>query len=300
MTTTENDLKVVEDYDVYSRTLDFNLQEEGDTDANFRTENDPNDPDEQRQDVITRVDRVAASCFCKDIIHGYFSTQDDDLCSLIVLYFRFESREDGHRIKKVEVQVTFSPKTKGDPDPIVEEIYPDGYFTVQPKTQHEVVTISGGVQVSEPTTGVGADLKREKTVEKDTEDMMKVQGSKEKEGRNWGKPNSVVWILRENGRDKTGVPTSMQACIRLKRKDMSRFQAHFTVKVTPTWLTSVLSCLKTDPKDHPVNFDPAQDPINHTEYDYDTDELGLPKLEDLSGVTVTTILWKAVKNKYQK
>ncbi|KAI1465213.1 uncharacterized protein F4812DRAFT_440128 [Daldinia caldariorum] len=290
----------MEEYGVPSRTLDFSFHEEAGTDANFRTENDPNYPNEQRQDVISRGGLVSASCYLKDIIHGYFSTDNDDLCSIIVPHFRFESCENGHRIKKVEIEITFSPKAKGDPTPIVEEIYPDGYFTLDYKSQHETVVHAGVLQVSEPVTGIlNAELKREKTVDKEAVDMTKVQGFKEK-SRNWGKPNRVQWILRENQTGKTGVPTSMQAAIRLRREDMSHFQAHFTMKVTPSWLTSVQSCLKSDPKDDPVNFDPAQNAINDSQNEHNTDELGMVRLEGLSDVTVTTILSKTTKDRDQK
>lgn len=284
----------------YLPSFSIKLRERGDSEANFRTEDDPEDPD-QRSNVIQRRGIFYADCFCIDIVHGYHSADSDDLCSVVVLKFRFEPLEGSHRIKKAEIQVTFSPKNKGDPDPVIDKMYPEGHFTVQPTTQHETVETSGGGKIGVNVGGVevGAEFKRDTTVEKDTTDSTTVQGFILTEGRNYGKPNSVWWTLRENKTRMTGVPTSMQAAILLKRKDMSKFQAHFTIKIFPNWLAAALSFMKSDPKDDPVTFDPWRDPTNKLQV-YDTNELGNSeklKLEDLSDVTVTTIYKDAIKER---
>ncbi|EXJ75789.1 uncharacterized protein A1O5_00296 [Cladophialophora psammophila CBS 110553] len=286
----------------YPPTFAIRLSQSGDSEANFRTEDDPEDPD-QRSNVIQRRGIFYADCFCTDIVHGYYSADpnSNDLASVIVLKFRFEPLEQNHRIKKVDIQVTFLPKNNEGCEPWIDRMHPEGFFSVQPTTQRETVNTSAGGKVGANATGVevGAELKREKTVERDTSDATTVQGFILTEGRNYGKPNSVSWILRENKTTKTGVPTSMQAAILLKRIDLSKFQAHFTLKIYPNWLATALSFMKSNPRDDPVTFDPRRKPTNRLQV-YDTDDLGNPeklKLKDLSDVTVTTIVNDAVKQK---
>ncbi|KIW98645.1 uncharacterized protein Z519_00306 [Cladophialophora bantiana CBS 173.52] len=289
-------------FEPYPPSFSIRLSQSGDSEANFRTEDDPEDPD-QRSNVIQRRGIFYADCFCTDIVHGYYSADpnSNDLASVIVLKFRFEPLEQNHRIKKVDIQVTFSPKNNEDREPWIDRMHPEGFFSVQPTTQRETVNTLAGGKVGANATGVevGAELKREKTVERDTSDATTVQGFILTEGRNYGKPNSVSWILRENKSTKSGVPTSLQAAILLKRIDLSKFQAHFTLKIYPNWLATALSFMKSNPRDDPVTFDPRRKPTNRLQV-YNTDDLGNPeklKLEDLSDVTVTTIVNDAVKQK---
>ena len=274
----------------YPLSISIQLREQGDSEANFRTENDPEDPD-QRPNIIQRKGIFYVNCELMDVVHGYYSTDGNDLCSVIVLKFRFETISNSHRIKKVEAQVTFAEGSEEDARPVVEEMCPKGFFSVQPQIQHEELHTSGGGKVGVNAAGIeiGIELKRDKTVEKDVTDAMKVQGFILTEGRNYGKPNSVSWILRENKNSKAGVPTSMQAAILLKRRDMSKFQANFTLKIFPTWLAAATSFMKSNPRDDPVIFDPRRPSTNRLKM-YDTNELGNAtklNLGDLSGITVT-------------
>ncbi|OAP61843.1 hypothetical protein AYL99_04046 [Fonsecaea erecta] len=283
-------------------SFSIRLSQSGDSEANFRTEDDPEDPD-QRPNVIQRRGIFYVDCFCMDIVHGYYSADPDSeiLASVIVLKFRFEPLEQGHRIKKVDIKVTFTPKNGEDPKPWIDRMHPVGFFSVQPTTQHETVNTSVGSKVGANVTGVeaGGELRREKKVERDTSDATTVQGFILTEGRTYGKPNSVSWILRENQTTKAGVPTSMQAAILLGRTDLSKFEAHFTVKIYPNWLASALSFMKSSPRDDPVTFDPRRKPTNKLQV-YDTNDLGNSvkvNLEKLSDVTVTTVVNDAVKEK---
>ncbi|MCJ1325705.1 hypothetical protein MMC10_002368 [Thelotrema lepadinum] len=274
-------------------SISIELREQGDSEANFRTTNDPKDPD-QRSNVIQRKGIFHVNCLLMDVVHGYYSADGDDLCSVIIFKFRFETLSNSHRIKKVEAQVTFAAMNKEDPQPVVEDMYPEGSFSVQPQTQHETLHTSGGGKIGANAAGieVGADLKRDKTVEKDATDAIKVSGSTFIEGRDYGKPNSAWWTLRENKQSKSGVPTSMQAAILLKRqKDMSKFQANFTIKISPNWLAAATSFMKSDPRDDPVIFDPRRPSTNRLRA-YDTNDLGNTtklNLKDLSDISVTTI-----------
>ncbi|KIW80116.1 hypothetical protein Z517_06731 [Fonsecaea pedrosoi CBS 271.37] len=290
------------DSEACPQSFSIRLSEGGDSEGYFRTEDDPNDPD-QRSNVIQRKGIFYVDCFCTDIVHGRYSADAncDDLATLVVLKFRFEPLEQNHRIKKVDIQVTFSPKNDDDCKPWVARMHPEGFFSVHPTTQRETVNTSVGGKLGANVTGVevGAELKRDKRVERDVSDATSLQGFILLEGRNYGKPNSVSWILRENKSTRTGVPTSMQAAVLLGREDWTKFQARFTVKVYPNWLASALSFMKSSPKDDPVTFDPQRAPTNKLQV-YDTEDLGNPvklKLANLSDVTVTTIVNDGVKEK---
>ena len=184
-------------------SISIKLREQGDSEANFRTENDPKDQD-QRSNVIQRKGHFFVNCDCIDVVHGYYSTEGNDLCSIIILKFRFEPLSNSHRIKKVEAQVTFTARDEEGAQPVVEEICPKGFFSVQPLTQHEELHTSGGGKVGANVAGIEieAELKRDKTVERDVTDAMKVQGSIALQDRTYGKPNSVFWVLREQEKQK--------------------------------------------------------------------------------------------------
>ncbi len=274
------------------------LVEADGTDGRFRTENDPQKP-YQRDNVVKRKGIFYVNCDFTDIVHGYYTADADTLCTVLVLSFRFEPLQNHHRIKRVEIKVTFSAMNKPDPEPVVAQLYPDGHFSVEPSTQHEKITTGVGGKVGANIMGaeVAGELKRDATVERDAADATKVQGFIDREGRNFGAPNSASLVLRENQQTEMGVPTSLRAAILLKREDMSKFQAHFKVDITPNWLASALSIFKSDPKDDPVLFDPWMIPTSKMRI-YDTNRLADAKtlmLKDLSDVKVTTILGKAVK-----
>ncbi|KAL7800593.1 hypothetical protein V8C43DRAFT_274333 [Trichoderma afarasin] len=262
------------------------LYPDNNSEANFRTENDPSNLD-QRENVIHRKGLVYINCDFKDIAHGYYSRTSDDLSSLVVLYFRFEPLYNSHRIKHVNIEVKFSGILASDFDPVVKHISLDGHFGIQPTTQSESVT--HGVGASVGYNLVSAQVSREKTTEQKTTDMATVQGFRDTVGRNYGKKNAACWILRENNTTKTGVPTSMQTAILLERTDMSRFQAHFTIRVKLDTIASALSAFRSDPRDHPVFFNPQLDATSNLK-EYDTDALGEEDIEALSNVHVITVL----------
>lgn len=231
--------------------------------ANFHSVNDLRNP-WQRTTVVERGGLVSTSCKFKDIVHGTYSPQDPDPATLVVLQFRFDPEDLKRRIKRVQITVTFAAMDPEDPDPEVVKAYPEGHFAVHPTTQHESVKWTAGGKAGGGAYGaeVAGKLKREKEVEKDATYAATVSGAIRTLGRNSGEPNSVVWTLMENTADHTGVPVSLRGAILVKRADVAKFQACFTIKVTPDRATQLQSLFKSDPKDEPVWFDPGKKPTN--------------------------------------
>ncbi|CVL12552.1 uncharacterized protein FPRN_15154 [Fusarium proliferatum] len=271
--------------------FDIHLLPHSEHEGNLRTENYPAGQ-LQREDIVRRQGLVNVSCILKDVAHGYYSdTNDDKLATIIILSSRFESLYNRHRIKRVEMSLTFSAKESGGSDPVVLAIAPDGFFSVQPTSQPETLNTTVGGTAGAGVFGVevSANLQQERTVQREIIDMTKVQGIIHTTGRNHGRPNTAQWILRENGAAETGVPTSMQAAILLERSDMSEFQAHCAMTITTDWLASAFSVFKSDPKDDPVFFHPDCKATSKLKV-YNTDNLGGENLAALSRVTVTTVL----------
>ncbi|KAF1957613.1 hypothetical protein CC80DRAFT_410999, partial [Byssothecium circinans] len=269
--------------------------------ANFRTENDPQDP-WQREIVIERSHSklIYVSCRCMEIVHG-FCGDGEEPATLVVFQFRVEPDGLGRRIKRVEAKVIFSSRNDQDPGPSVEKAYPDGSISVLPTTQREVRTAGVSSKIGGNVLGVevGGELNSSKSVEKDVTNMVTVRGRVGLgKGRRSRKPNCVTWALSENTSQKGGVPVSVQGAILLKRQDHSEFQAHVELNATADTWTQARASLKSNPKDDPVLFNPAKEPTNKLRtYDENTiknlDTLCIDTLADITAYTV----WKdAIKS----
>lgn len=270
---------------------DYSLFPQGDK-AGFHTQNDPNDI-YQRETIIERKGRIHVRCEHIDVAHGYYSNDDDTPCTLIIIMFRFDPSGAARRIKEAHIKIRFSAIEKGATDPEVVKIYPEGSFLVEPTTQHETTVKGGGLNLGSAFAGVeaGAELKFEGTVEKDTWDATRVRGSRDIDGRNWGPKNSVSWDLWENGTAKTGVVSTMQSCIFLKRQNLNKFRATVTITVGADSLTQIGSLFRSNPKDDDVFYNPERQPPSTDRLQkYDVDNLSLLDLSSLGQVTFRTFL----------
>lgn len=272
-------------------TFSVSLYPEGEA-SKLHTENDPNHPFE-RMNVIERHGRVGISCEHKHIVHGFYDDEDRQPCSLIVFDFSFTPNGPAVRIKEAYVVVKFSAMEKGGPEPVVQAAYPKGMFGVVPTTQRETSSRSAGMNIgSRGPVQVGAELKAENSIERETIAHSTVKGSIDKRGRNWGDKNSVSWSLWENPKTKTGIVTGMQAPVLLKRRDMSQFRATVTIKVVADTLTQLGSVYKTDPKDDDVLYDPERKgPKN----EFDAKNLGKLDLRSITGVTFLNVIQNGMK-----
>jgi len=265
-------------------------------DAGLHFHNDPNDP-YQRDTIVQRKGRVNIGCKHKDIAHGYFSEEIDDLCTLIVVQFRFESNGIAARIKEAHAVFTFAAMEMDKTDPEVMSMYPDGSFFIQPTVQHEQVLKGAEANVGGGAAGaqVGGILKMESTVERETIDYTRVRGSIDVlRASGFGKPNAVSWDLFENATAKTGVVTYFQGAILLKRKNMDPFKASISVKATADTTSRISTLFKKDEKDDDVWYDPRKPSTNRL-HKYDADNLGAVDLRSLSDVTFRTVLKDALK-----
>ncbi|CAO2650410.1 Nn.00g017020.m01.CDS01 [Neocucurbitaria sp. VM-36] len=285
------ELKFAEDFP----GLEIPIYPVGD-EAAFHTLNDPNDPYER--DVLTqRFGRVNIRCEHKDIAHGYFSKDEDDLCSLIVVKFRFDPNGIAARLKEAHATIKFASSVPGQSDPQVISMYPDGSFVVAPTQQHEQTVKGGGLNVGGGAAGVqvGGDLRLEKTIDHDVVSYARVIGAIELHG-DFGKDNAVSWKFFENPNDplKTGIVSSLQAAILLKRTTMDVFRATIKIKVTADTVGRIGALFKKDSKDDDVFYNPRKVPTNRI-CKYDVDSLGAVDLKSLSEVTFRTLLRNAVK-----
>ncbi|KAJ4111450.1 hypothetical protein NW768_011803 [Fusarium equiseti] len=272
-------------------SLSVSLYPEGES-SKLHTENDPDDPF-QRINIIERHGRVDISCEHKHIAHGFYDDEDKQHCSLIVFDFSFTPNGPAVRIKEAYVVVKFSAMEKGDPEPVVQAAYPKGMFGVVPTTQRETSARSAGINVGGGgPVQVGAELKAENSIERETVSHSTVKGSIDKRGRSWGDKNSVSWSLWENPKSKTGIVTSMQAPVLLKRRDMSKFRAKMTIKVVADTMTQLGSVFKTDPKDDDVLYNPE---MNGPKNEFDEKNLGKLDLKSIAGVTFLNVIQNGIK-----
>lgn len=270
--------------------FNISLYPAGDS-SSFHTRNDPDAPF-QRDNIIERKGKVDVRCEHKDIVHGYYSGSGDP-CTLLVFEFQFSPSGIARRIKQANIVIQFSAMERGGRDPLVEAMYPKGTFRVHPTTQHETLARGGRIKMGGGFAGIhiSGELRAEKAIDRDTMDATMVRGSVDLRGRTWGHKNSVSWTLWENASAKTGVVTTMQAAVRLKRRDMKHFKAKITIKVEADLKTTMGSILKTNPRDDDVWYNPDSKPQSTDRlYKYDVDNLDLISLESLSHVTYMTVL----------
>lgn len=263
--------------------------------AGFHFKNDPNDPD-QRDTLVQRKGRVNIGCEHKDIVHGYFSHTLDDLYTLIVVKFRFDPNGIAARIKEAHAVLKFAGMEIGKPDPEVVAMYPDDSYFVEATKQHEQVVRGAEANAGFGAAGAqaGATLKLEKTIDRETTDYARVIGSSEAT-RGFGKKNAISWDFFENPTAKTGIVTSLQGAVLLRRKNMERFKATISLEVIADTFSRVTSVFKKE-QDDDIFYDPRKASTSNLGR-YDVDNLGKWKseLKSLSDVTFRTVLKNAVK-----
>lgn len=268
----------------------ISLYPEGDA-SGLHMLNDPMDPF-QRDTIIERNRRVDVRCEHKDIVHGNWSAEGDELCTLIVLEFQFAPGGTARRIKEAHVEMEFATLNASPRSLEVQDMYPKGVFHVEPTTQEETLIHGGSANVGGGALGlqIGAELKAEHTVRRESSDTTLVKGSINHKGRHWGPKNSVSWTLLENSTAKTGVVSHIQAAVRLRRQHMEHFKAMVTIRIKADVMTNIGSYFRTD-KDDEVFYNPERQPPSTDRLEkYDVNNLGAFDLKSASGVTFKTVL----------
>lgn len=290
-----------EEEDEDENVFDISLDPAGDEGSSFRTRNDPSAP-YQRANVTERKGALDIRCTCLDVVHGLLSPEAQELATLIVLNFKFDSRKTARRISAVNITLRFAPEHPGDPEPEVFQIAPYDSMVMVQTTQTEDKKKTAGVKLgAPPLAGVelGAELGWESNVNRETTDATKVIGSIDLLGRTYGNADSASWTLLENSTTQTGVPSTMRTAILLKRQDEQPFRCDFKIDAKVDPISSIEGRLQRlfggRPKDDPLLFDPQMQPTNKLQT-YDLTTLGSVDLGTLSGVTFQTVLDTAVKH----
>lgn len=286
-------------------TFNIGLSLTGDAGSSFRTQNDPSAPF-QRSNYIERKGAVDVRCSCLDVVHGLFSAKSGVFATLIVLHFRFDVRKRARRFESVHISLEFRDMKAGELGPEVYAITPDETMIMVPTTQHEEIERNVSLQLggAAPVGGATATgtVGWRKSVSRERSDCTVVTGSIDLVGRNYGSKNAASWTMQENKTAKTGVPTSMQTAVLLKRKNERPFQCVVKIDASvdlKSSLERVIGGKGRAPKDDPVLFDPVLAPTNNLQT-YDIGELGTLNLESLLDLTFGTVLDGVVKNKVQK
>jgi hypothetical protein len=101
--------------------------------------------------VIQQKGAVDVRCSCIDVVHGRFAPDCSAYGTLLVLQFRFDSRQRARRIASADIFLEFSGIKPGGSRPEVYAISPDGRLGLVQTTQHEEITKGGDIEL-----GVGA------------------------------------------------------------------------------------------------------------------------------------------------
>lgn len=263
-------------------TFDIDLFPTGDPGSgfHFNRRNAPLSPDQRRQ-IMQRKDAFNIQCVSLDVIHGKFGTGSTAFATLIVLKFWFDKRRIGRRISSADICLEFSGMDPEGERPEVYAITPHERAALVPSVTHEEVmkegTLHAGVNVHGAESS--GNYTWRKTVTQDNHDATIVTGSIDLEGP-WGEPNCASWTLLENEQKKTGVPSTLQVAVLLKRENMEKFQCTVDVKARADKKTSLEWLLGSKSHDDPVLFNPALGPTNKLRV-YDTENLGAIMREPL-------------------
>ncbi|KAK8194931.1 uncharacterized protein BKA78DRAFT_308686 [Phyllosticta capitalensis] len=278
--------------------FDIGLNPAGDEGSSFRTQNDPAAP-YQRGNLIERRGAIDIRCTCLDVIHGLLTPENfEELATLIVLKFNFDSRRRARRIATANIKIEFSSSEPNYSGPEVLKIAPFGSMAMVPTTaQKEEKRIASFTLGAPPLAGfqAGTELGWERAVTSETMDQTRIIGSVDLRGRNYGPPNSISWTLLENETQATGVPTIMRTAILLKRRNEAKFQCTVKIDAKVDWKSSLGRMIGAKPKDDPVLFDPELDPTNRLQT-YDVLNIAAVDLEEIAGVSFMKVYDEPISN----
>lgn len=277
--------------------LDISTYPVGDQ-ASFHTTNDPDNPF-QRDSIVQRQGRVNVQCIHRAIVHGFFSDEINQYCSLLVFDFNFTPNGPARRIKQANVSIRFSAMDKQKSDPEVYAMFPKGSLSLDPTMEKQTLVRGGSLKLGgAPGLEAGGKLKMQSTIEREVSSATTVRGSIDIAGRTWGKHNSVSWTMWENQSTKTGVARFMRAPVLLKRSDSSHFKATVKIEVIADTITELKSIVfKADcPQDDDIWYDPNLEPSVASGFaTYDADNLGLVNLDAIWDVKMDTIFKEGCK-----
>jgi hypothetical protein len=249
--------------------------------------------DEEQPDIL--IDRQVGGnslvliAEMPDVAHGTLSPEGDP-ATLIVLKFKFLPNEIDRRFRSAHITVTFLDADANSKDlaPTVQDIAPDGAWSLLPFKKHIEVTTTGSVGgvIGPPGITINTGMQYQYKMIEDKDNCAKLFGTTRVLGRTWGPKNAVTWTLLENTDTKSGIPTWLQGAILLKRnpspdKAGQKFQATVEIEVDVDWKSRVGGRARKTLVDKLVTFDPAMEAKCK---DWMLDDLGREDLKALQKV----------------
>ncbi|KAF4969887.1 hypothetical protein FSARC_2983 [Fusarium sarcochroum] len=274
--------------------FNIGMFESGSEGSRFNIRNNPENP-YQRSEIIQRTSPgMITRCTMIDAVHGAMSADSDFWATLLVFQFRFDPQGRHSRVSEAKVELHFDVSDANNTLPEVEAVSYDGHYSLLPSTHSETLatSASAGVGVSY-VAELNASVGWERAVTIERPDATTISGGKlMKDNR---LPHRVAeWTLMENKTLETGVPTSVQVAIRIKRRDEAIFTCIPKLRCKTHERRSLRSFFGGVPEVDPVLLKPDMKPTNRLRV-YDTEELGSVDLQELSGVTPTQMILDALK-----
>ncbi|KAG8674143.1 hypothetical protein FPOAC1_000106 [Fusarium poae] len=238
---------------------------------------------------------VHIQCNLIDIIHGTISPDSDNLATILVFQFRFPPDRTGRRVAGASIELVFGGVV-GDimsVPPEVDAISFDGNYNVSStkETVSRTKDIEGNINTNTNTNaslgaGVSTSLGLEETISRENDSAATIKGMIEV--NDFGVGTTAKWLLLENVALKTGIPSSIQIAVRLKRKSEVAFSCLPKLTCKTRERKGLQDLFGNTLNVDPVLLDPKTSPTNKL-MDYDTEELGAIDLDRLSSVAKTTL-----------
>ncbi|KAL6918834.1 hypothetical protein FSST1_002860 [Fusarium sambucinum] len=270
----------------------FPMIEYGNEEAEFHIRNNRANPF-QRAHVIQRIGHgVAIQCNLIDVVHGGLSADSDYWATILVFQFRFDPEKNARRIARATIDLGFDSTETDARIPEVDSISFDGNYSFSPSKETVTVTKGGegGVGASF-VANINTTLKWERTVGHEKSHAATISGRKLLDDE-VGLAPTAQWTLLENDSQKTGVPTSIQLAVRVKRMDEAVFSCNVNLTCKADRRTAMQNFFGGLPEDDPILLQPTK-PSKNRLMKYDFEELGAVDLDQLGAVTPTTMLPEA-------
>jgi len=250
-----------------STTIDIKLFETAGEGAAFRTRNSPGG--EVQRPVIKEVEDSGLILQVKrgNVVHGTY-TPGGPRATLAIFGFRFAgSVSHERRFQRAAITIHFAfGETPGDTqDPVVKTIIPDGHFvlasSVSKITETTAGTLHAIIPVNSSSLGASFTYQRAQVAQKETRATM--FGISLIEGRSYGEPNSVKWVLSEDKQARHGIPDSFTTAVILQPQTAGIFRAIFNVSVEADIVYDARNWLRRffGEADDPVTFCQEQPPM---------------------------------------
>ncbi|ROV93843.1 hypothetical protein VMCG_08809 [Cytospora schulzeri] len=226
----------------------------------LRTRNASGD-DWERHNVIERTGgSVHVYCELMDVQHGNLGGRagGDDLASLMVFRFRFDSQKQSRRVLRARVKVELFPEVAGGKLPELEAIAPDERWSLMPTKDHQEATAGTELSLgSSQVVEASGKVNWSKVTSKDVSAATTVAGAKNlASNSDKGAYTRATWTFLENETRSSGVPDSVRVAMLVRRDTDEPFRAEVAVEVDTDMATKIGSYFKKVPVDDPVLFNP--------------------------------------------